>query len=228
MTIDRVIAAVAALLFGSVATAGHLVGPDWKEGNGGSGDAGAFPSSAQVPTTALPFPAQLRTIAGALDQFSLLLGTDQQDVYAIYIDSPITFQATTDSTVDAFASTAFNSQLFLFNSAGLPVVANDGFGDGATIMLPTFALTAGVYYIAISVFNSDPLDASFGLLFPDIVGPQVLPSSSSVPAAWSSSALDGGNYTIALTGAVFVPAPGAALLLALGAGLTRRRRSLGA
>jgi len=226
MTRSAIVIVTAAILAcAAPAGAGWIVGPDWKEGNGGSGDAGSFPSSAQIPVTGLPFPADLRTISGDLSLF-LVGPPDQQDVYAIYINDPLAFMATTDSGVDLLASTTFNSQLFLFDAAGLPVIANDGVGDGATVMLPTFALIPGVYYIAVSVFNSDPLDASATLLFPDLVGPQVLPTSPNPPTSWTTSPISGGSYTIALRGTVFVPAPGAPLfvgLAALLAGRTRRR-----
>jgi len=216
---------LAAAFAATLASGDMFLGPDWKEGAGGSGDAGAFPASAQVPTTGVPFPAQLRTIAGNLTSLNLLGGPDQQDVYEIYILSPVIFQATTDSSVDSFGSTAFDSQLFLFDAAGLPVVANDGLGAGATLSLPTFALVPGVYYLAISIFNSDPLNASLSPLFPDLTGPQVLPSSVAVPTAWTSSPAEGGAYTIALTGAVFVPAPSGLLLLSMALTGSRRRGS---
>lgn len=200
-----------------------IVGPDWKEGNGGSGDAGPLPGSAQIPVTALPFPALLRTIAGSLDETFLVGPPDQQDLYAIYILDPISFVATTDSTVDIFGTASFNSQLFLFDSTGLPVVANDGVSDGATVMLPTLSLVPGIYYLGISLFNSDPFDASATALFPDLTGPQLLPSNLAAPASWGSSPFSGGNYVLALTGAVFVPAPAAVAMLLLLPMHARRR-----
>lgn len=211
-----------ATIVGASASGELVFGPDWKEGAGGSGDAGSLPASAQVPTTPLPFPATLRTIAGQLGASFLAGGADQQDVYAIYIESPLLFMATTDATVDTLGATSFDSQLFLFDSAGLPVVGHDGIGDGATVALPTLSYGPGIYYIAISIFNSDPLDASLAPIFPDLTGPQVLPSSASVPFFWTASSMDGGSYTIALTGAVFIPAPAGPLLVL--AALHRRRR----
>jgi len=206
---------------------GFILGPDWKEGSDGTGDAGSFPGTAQIPTTEFPFPSQLRTIAGTLATFSFVGGPDQQDVYGIYIQTPTVFTATTDSFVDALGFTSFDSQLFLFDAAGLPVVANDGLGDGATVTLPTFALVPGIYYLAISLFNSDPFNASSSLLFPDLTGPQVLPSSVALPAFWGSSPLDGGDYVIALEGAVFIPAPAAWLAPLLAIARQRRRRAPG-
>lgn len=222
----RIMAGVLLSMCGATAASGDfLLGPDWKEGSGGSGDAGSLPSTAQIPFSPLPFPSQLRTIAGELGSLSLLGGSDQQDLYAIYIDSPVIFQATTDSSADPLGFTSFDSQLFLFDAAGLPVVANDGLGAGATLALPTFALVPGVYYLAISTFNSDPLSASLSPLFPDLTGPMVLPLSPTAPALWTSSDSEGGTYIIALTGASFVPAPAALLLLAPALLLRRRRGS---
>jgi len=202
-----------------------FVGPDWKEGTGGSGDAGSLPPSAQIPVTGLPFPAQLRTISGHLEQSFLVGPPDQQDLYAIYITSPTTFMATTDFTVDSLGFTSFDSQLFLFDFAGLPVVANDGVGAGATVTLPTFALVPGVYYLGISLFNSEPLDSTLSPLFPDLTGPLLLPSNVSLPASWTTSPLEGGSYVLALTGAVFVPAPSALAVLLLVPWASTRRRA---
>lgn len=94
-------------------------------------------------------------------------------------------------------------------------------------MLPSFMLNPGIYYIAISVFNSDPLDSGGMPLFPDLTGPPLLPVNTNPIGNWTTSPLDGGAYGIALEGAIFVPAPGAIVLFMAcpWSGSRRRRRS---
>lgn len=67
--------------------------------------------------------------------------------------------------------------------------------NGGTLNYPP-----GVYYLAISGFDNDPLDARGSLIFPN-AGGQVGPNPGAGPLARWSGAGEVGNYTITLTGA---------------------------
>jgi hypothetical protein len=93
-------------------------------------------------------------------------------------------------------------------------------------------MTAGLYYLAISRFNNDPLSIA-GSIFPtdvtDTVGPEG-PGGASPVIGWNGDVLDAIDfvtpYGIALTGVSFVPEPGTWLLSGLGllAAFVLRRR----
>lgn len=143
------------------------------------------------------------------------------------------FSASTDN-----AARTFDTQLFLFDAAGLGVAANDDNGISTASTLPVgnalySSLSPGVYYLAVSQFGGDPGNAS-GLIFPtfpfsDIFGPTG-PGGGSAITGWSGTAVTvTGGYQIDLTGVVLIPLPSAVvmgslgLLGVLGAGLRRRR-----
>jgi hypothetical protein len=203
-----------------------FAGPDWKEGFITGLDAGPLPSSAEIPFNGNPFPFPLETIAGRLDGFGLVGPGDFQDMYAIYIEDFVNFKATTVAGELPDAFTTFDSQLFLFDSAGVGVGASDGAGPGATLTIPTLiqpSLTPGVFYLAISGFDSDPVDAANALLFPNVTGVVVAPINFNPIADWTTGAV-GGDYVIALAEAFFIPSPGALALLLLAAPRHRRAR----
>jgi hypothetical protein len=177
------------------------------------GDAGDRPGSAQVIAG-----------AGSLDSIKGSIGVSgDADMYGIFITGLGTFSATTVGTSGSFDDT----QLFLFTSAGIGVYANDdnvGFrsllpaGNGLTPLAP------GLYYLAISGFDKDPISAG-GLIFPStpfngLFGPTGVGGGSGI-TGYTSSSTNSGSYTINLTGAQFVSAsvPEPSALLLLGAGL---------
>jgi MYXO-CTERM domain-containing protein len=224
-TITKAVVGSCALSITSVAGAG----PDWKEGFLGMADAGSLPSNAQVIFNSDFSPSPLHTISGQLGGLGVLGPGDFQDMYALQITDLIGFRATTDPSVDSNAFINFNSQLFLFDENGVPVAASDGFGPGATLTIPSIvipSLTVGLFYLAISGFDSDPVDSSSALLFPNVTGAVVPPINFNPIADWTAGTI-GGDYTIVLEHAAFVPSPGAAaLLLIVGVvGTWRRRRS---
>ena len=103
-----------------------------------------------------------------------LRSINDRDMYRICLPAGGTFSATT------FGGTVFDSQLFLFNSRGKGVYANDDIASSVQSRLPAgTALTPqaqGTYYLAISSFNNDPVSAG-GEIFPidtafdQVVGP---------------------------------------------------------
>jgi hypothetical protein len=171
-----------------------------------SGDAGSLPASAQ------PVPA-----ATAID--GALANATEKDMYRLCLSGGKTFSASTiqadgGNYTSPSANFANDSQLFLLDDAGRPVYSVDDPGGSpeTRAKLPAnHALTpaaAGTYYMAISDFNDDPLDAAGVRIFNDSVnlGSGVLgPAANNPIASWSNQGTingGGGPYTIALTGTV--------------------------
>jgi hypothetical protein len=191
------------------------------------GDAGDLPATAQIPLGAGPLTAIEGSIAHPTDH----------DMYLILISDPASFSASTNNA-GTNLSEDNDTQLFLFDSAGFGVLANDddpnGVGFESAIPPGFFGGPAGLYYLAISIFANDPVSAD-GLIFegfPDeVVGP-VGPGGGSPIAGWmlDPSPEQTGPYRIELTGVSFpVPEPGSAILLfaALGAYGWNRWQRLG-
>jgi hypothetical protein len=216
----RVMPAVVVLGLATAAPAGVLVE---------AGDAGDLPVTAQVATG-----------TGSLDSISgTLADASDVDVFSIFLSGSGTFSATT------VGLTAVDTKLYLFDSAGLGVFTNDD-ADVFTLQStlpsgdPLTPLAAGVYYLAITSFDIDPVSLGGPIfpepIFPDLVYGPTGPGGGSPVIGYTGSG-DSGAYTIALTGAQFqgvaaaVPEPGNLTLLGL-AGLSLlgygwRRRTTG-
>lgn len=138
------------------------------------------------------------------------------------------------------STTSWDTQLFLFDSTGHGLYANDdgssnGFALGSYIEA---SLSAGLYYLAITGWDNDPLNSLGQLIFPtNPFGPIYQPSVSDTQlASWSDATTSNGNYELIFrsstgqqveTGGNTVPEPGALALLGLGAacmGYARRRK----
>src|SRR4051795_7020725 len=129
-------------------------------------DTGELPATAQEVGPAGPLDA----IDGTID------GDTDRDVYKICLTSGPDFSA---STVD---NAGFDTQLFLLNSEGKAVYMNDDFGapgDPPKVSTlpaahPLGPTAPGVYYLAISGFNVDPVGDGatlFGSGSTGVVGP---------------------------------------------------------
>lgn len=187
-----------------------------------SGDAGHLLGIAQV----VDGMGALTTITGTIGS-----GTDV-DLFRIFISSPATFSATT------LPGTSVDAQLFLFNAAGLGVIGNDDFFGllpALTPGTPFSPITPGIYYLAVSPFNIDPVSAG-GFIFPPVQAglPPFGPTGpgGNLPLSGYSGAGGAGTYAIRLTGTDFagamIPEPGTIALVGIGllplAGIAARRR----
>ncbi len=211
---------VALSLFAVSANAGSHI---WNE----QGDAGDLPATAQDVDNG---GGQLSNIIGA--------SFDGVDMYGIVITDPNGFSAwTSGDQGGAGGSADFDTQLYLFDSAGMGVLGNDDNPGGAPfhsgITVPandgTGAAPAGPgnYYIAVSNFGNSPVSAGGQIFdqasFEEISGPDG-PGGNSAITGWEGGA--GGNYDIFLTGAAGVPEPATLGLLGIGAlAMIRRRRA---
>src|SRR2546423_2900693 len=118
------------------------------------GDAGQSLATAQDASGATPLTAITGTIGSATDV----------DLFLIYISNPAIFSAST------VGGAGFDSQLFLFNAAGMGVYANDDDlpGGNRPSLLPAGNVngptTAGFYFLPLSGGDSGPVSGA-GLTF---------------------------------------------------------------
>ncbi len=174
----------------------------------------------------LPGTAQTTMGVGALDAIVGMTTdpSDYADMYQIFISNPAAFSASTGN-----GSATFDTQLFLFDLAGLGVLANDDFGSLVRSKLPvgSFVGVAGLYYLAISGYDYDPFSVD-GEIFPDcfpcVHGPAGLGGGAAVTHWATSNSLSNGTYQIDLTGVQFAngsssPTPEPSTMLLLGSGL---------
>lgn len=156
-----------------------------------NGDAGDLPETSQ------------NTPGGALPIIDGIIDANDADMYAIFLANPAAFVAT------VVGGASFDTQLWLFDSAGKGVVFNDdSTGLQSRIDNTTGCLTgrpAGVYYLAISQYNRDALGCTDGLIFANSPFGTVRcpdgPEATSRVKVWSGGTTGGGVYTIFLTGA---------------------------
>jgi hypothetical protein len=207
------------------ATAGLASATTWNEG--------AEPAAGPWPILG----ATYETVTGSGPLTAIngsIVNSGDVDTYLINICDPAAFSASTDNLNTIVDDTT----LFLFRLDGTGIAKNDDVsGTNFLSALPVgnalySSLTPGNYVLAVSYFGTVPFStdpptslaqSTFDVFdFTGVIGPQNGPA---VTWADVSSADGSGAYQIALTGACFVPAPGAAALLGLGGlALARRRR----
>lgn len=224
---------IAGLLFAVlVCPAEAWAGPIWPEGAAG-----------RLPATAEPVTVPFTRITGTLSG-TFLRGVesgDFEDMYQIRIlDEPQCggkgFSASTEWMVTPGGANDFNTQLWLFDANGFGLLGNDDAAPGVPqsyISFPATDITLqpfpgpGIYYLAISGFNDDPL--SFG-------GPifnQANPTEISGPDGpgglfqinnWTSNGSSAiGKYDILLQCAAPVPEPTVSAVLLLSLVVVSRR-----
>jgi hypothetical protein len=177
----------------------------------------------------------------SLDTISAITGNisglDDTDLYEISISNPSIFSATVVSG-PTYVNPGLDTLLWLFNSQGQGVYANDDKGPSSTFPggydytselsagNPNGPPTPGIYYLAISAYHYAPVDVNgseiFGNTYSD-TGGGLGPTSLSNLAGWqatdsdASPAFEQGNYTIELTGVGPVPEPETLALVATAA-----------
>jgi hypothetical protein len=161
-----------------------------------TGDAGNLPGTAAVISGSGPLPG----ITGSL-------GADDSDMYRFSICNEATFSASTEGLA------TFDTQLFIFNTAGNGVVMDDDTPLNAQSLITSQFVTAnGEYFIAISQYNKDPLDAG-GLLIWNNTNPAGNfqpewvpngPGAANPVASWGVTTTTGGTYGIRLTGSCYI------------------------
>lgn len=197
-----------------LALSGVAFGDVWAE----QGDAGDLIATAQHTQG-----------VGSLDNIRGFNDTDDVDLYCIQILDVRSFVAT------AVGGTSWDTQMWLFDANGMGVSFDDDDPNGGGLqstITGAFVTAPGIYYLGISKYNRDAVDAGGALIWNS--SPFNVERAPDGPGAgnplfgWSGSTTSGGDYSIALTGAGFceVPAPGAFALLGLGgiAAAGRRRR----
>jgi hypothetical protein len=160
------------------------------------GDAGDLPATAQDLTG-----AGVDTINGTIAD-----ATDI-DMFRVCVDGGATFSAS------SVGGTAVDTQLFLFDSSGRGVYANDDERDGVIQSLlpaghPLTPRTPGEYYLAVGAYNLDPLGADQPIFSPGtgVVGPAG-PGGGEPISGWGGRPGGPGPYTLVLTGARCEPVP---------------------
>lgn len=176
-----------------LATAALLLCAPPAQAAGESGDAGDLPTTAQDLSA-----AGVVQIDGAFDS-----ATDV-DMYRLCLPGGRTFSAST------VGGTTVDTQLFLFDAAGLGVYGNDDTDGTRQSLLPSgHPLTpqaAGEYYLAVGPFNRDPSSAG-GSIF-SALGPVLAPTetgASQPVSEWTGRLSGGGPYRVTLTGATCTP-----------------------
>jgi hypothetical protein len=164
-------------------------------------------------------PGQNTLGVGSLDLITGEINTSlDKDMYRIKIDDPAVFSAQVLA-----GGTLLDTQLFLFDSAGLGVYANDDSTAVNPLSLlpagdPAGPIAAGIYLLTISGRDNDPTAAALEIFADGIPGVQT-PLIAAPVDGWSAGfSVFGGTYTIELTGATFatVPEPSSLVLAALG------------
>ncbi len=188
----RVLAAWASVAFAPAALA-----QVWDETANGGGDAGDLLATAQVCAGSGTLAAITGNNAAA-----------DVDMFKIQICDSANFTASTVGAV------TWDTQLFLFDSEGMGVTHDDDNPGGGlqSIITGVFVPGPGVYYLAISKYNRDPVDAAGALIWANtpfgVERQPDGPGAANPVAGWSGAPTASNAYTINLTGVCYVSACG--------------------
>jgi filamentous hemagglutinin family protein len=129
-----------------------------------------------------------------------LSSNNDVDLYRLSLTGNRTFSAST------VGGSSVDTQLFLFDANGIGVYANDDSGTTLQSTLPANSpftpTSSGIYYLAISAWDQDPLSAG-GAIFPNGSGTVAAtgPGSPAPLLGWNNRGqAAGGTYQIALQG----------------------------
>ena len=159
--------------------------------------------------------------AGTLTGISGTISTSTDaDLYLFTVNSTVTFTAT---AVGGTSSVAGNGQIdtsiFLFTSTGVPLLANDDQSSTSYQGSLTTMLTAGTYYLGISLSGNEPVNSNNQLLFATDQPTTSVRGPASGLNPTTESTFNGQTY-VAETGpysiAISVPEPGTNVALGLG------------
>jgi hypothetical protein len=174
------------LIVAGVCAVGVASGQTWNE----DGDAAAL------------LPGQTTVGTGPLTQIvgTLTTGSDA-DLFAIYINDEANFSAST------VGGTSIDSALYLFDENGNGIAMSEDAGGVQSTITSTFVTANGVYYLAMSAYDYDPLNSGGLEIWNDAPwNLERAPDGPGAPgplAGWGGSAGGSGNYIIFLTGATF-------------------------
>jgi hypothetical protein len=170
----------------------------------------AFAATEAGDAGELPLTAQDLGAEAALGEIGGSLGSDtDRDLYRVCLTGAGSFSATT------VAGTTMDTQLFLLDSTGRGVYANDdapGVIGQSTLPAndPLTPASAGAFYLGITRYNQDPVTSGGSRLFADVTfttGP-VSSAPTAVVASWTTGRTGAfGAYRIGLTGVVPCPLP---------------------
>ena len=196
-----------------------------------TGDAGSLPATAQtiIGVAGITYTS----ITGSTTATN---GVFDSDMYQITIVTPETFTASTTGFVAG--ANNFDTQLFLFTSNGVGVLANDDAASGgsqSSLSTGSTLLAPGNYYLLIAGSGNYPVDSTGKLIFPNFTDGTTDPSvtyaaTSTLPiTGYTGSSNEGGKYVIALSVVPAVPEPSSLAAIATGIGglafVLRRRRA---
>lgn len=178
-----------------LALASSASAQNWVE----SGDAGDLPGTAQVPAGS----GALLSIAGTI------ASNADADMYCITVPTPGGFLATT------CGSATIDTQLWIFDSNGGGVAFDDddpaGCGLQSTLS-GVFLPGGGQYYLAISTYSNDALNAGGQEIWSDTPfdverAPDGAGAGDPTVASWNGGGFSSGAYRIVLTGVEYCGGP---------------------
>ncbi len=165
----------------------------WDETGNGGGDAGDNIESSQK-TGSNPIPRIRGTIGAANDV----------DIYAIYIEDPSSFSAST------IGSTTLDTSLWLFDANGRGVLHNEDNPDATSGLQSRIdnrggqITQPGIYYLAISLFGRRAAGCQEGLIWQTTPTRAIRapdgPEAASRLGGWTGTTSTTGRYIITLTG----------------------------